>query len=82
MLPAFKAMNTVLEKEGLPSYEKLKVALDWVKDSDLVDAMKRGVNGKEKCTEIKQEMEKIIKYWKRRMELLEMATKALRVEEA
>ncbi|KAK7942919.1 uncharacterized protein PG986_012032 [Apiospora aurea] len=75
-------MDSVLKKQGLPSYKKLKVALDWAKDSDLVDAMKRDVGGKKKCTEIKQEMEEIIKYWKQRIELLEMATTALRVEEA
>ncbi|KAK8018082.1 hypothetical protein PG991_007272 [Apiospora marii] len=79
MLPAFKAMDAVLKKEGLPSYEKLKVAVGWTEDSDLANAMKHG-DGKNKCTEIKQNMDKIITYWRRRLELLEMATTALRVE--
>lgn len=81
MLPAFKAMDAVLKKEGLPSYEKLKVALGWAGDPDLVDAMKHAKDGKQKCREIKQSMENIIEYWRRRLQLLEMATTALRAEE-
>ncbi|KAK8014762.1 hypothetical protein PG990_008058 [Apiospora arundinis] len=82
MLPAFKAMDAVLEKQDLPSYGKLRVALDWVKDPELVDAMKRRDDDKRKCTVIKENIDGIIKYWKQRLQLLEKATEALRVEEA
>lgn len=82
MLPAFKAMDVVLEKQDLPSYGKLRVALDWVKDPELVDAMKRRDDDKKKCTVIKENIDGIIKYWKQRLQLLEKATEALRVEEA
>ncbi|KAK7992056.1 hypothetical protein PG988_000850 [Apiospora saccharicola] len=80
MLPAFKAMDAVLKKEGLPSYEKLKVALGWANSPDLVDAMKHEKDGKDKCRDIKQSMDKTMNYWRRRLKLLEMATTALREE--
>lgn len=80
MLPAFKALGAVLKKEGLPSYEKLKVALGWATDIDLVDSMRRDADGEKRCTEIKQKMDKIITYWRRRLELLEIATTTLSVE--